>query len=233
MANYFTLTLDTTGPSNPSIRIDNNAQFATNQLVTASIGTGDSSTQGYQMKIWGDIDLAWAKSNGIVGASATTLTEGTASWIAYATTKQLKLSTGDGAKTINLQIRDDVYNVSALATDSINLDTTRPIVTITGPDVSKISKQAGKDMASFSFTTDTDYVEYKVKVVSSSGADHASGTLIGTTNGSTNTSGTGDYVKSSVINVTIDGADLEAASAGDGAKTIKVFVKDDAGNWSI
>ena len=232
MPNYFTLTLDTTGPSNPSIRLDNNAQFASNSLVTATIGVGDSSSSGYQMKIWGDIDLAWAKSNGIVGSNSTTISEETASWVSFATTKQIKLSGSDGAKTISLQVRDDVYNVSAVVSDSITLDTTRPVVTITGPDVNRISKQAGKNIAAFSFTADTAFVEYKVKVAAS-GADQSTGTQIGQTNGSTNMSGTGDYEKGAVINCTINGADLEAASAGDGAKSIKVFVKDEAGNWSI
>ena len=232
MANYFSLTLDTTGPSNPSIRLNSNAQFATNELVTATIGTGDSVTSGYQMKIWGDIDVSWAKSNGLVGSSATTVSEATASWISYATSKQLKLSSGDGSKTVNLQLRDDVYNVSALASDSINLDTSRPIVTITGPDVSKISKQDGKNVAAFSFTVDSAFVEYKVKVTTS-GADHSTGTQIGSANGSTNMSATGSFAKGSVINSTINGADLEAASAGDGTKVIKVVVRDEAGNWSI
>lgn len=233
MANFFTLTLDTTGPASPSISLNSNAQFATAALVTATINSTDASKTGYQMKLWGSIDLAWAKTNGIVGASATVVDEASALWITYAASKQLQLSAGDGAKTVSLQLRDDVYNVSATVSDSINLDTTRPIVTITGPDVSKISKQSGKDVASFSFTVDTDIVEYKVKVVTSSGADQATGTQIGTTNGSTNMAQTGDFVAGTVINATIDGADLEAASAGDGSKTIKIFVKDDAGNWSI
>lgn len=232
MANYFTLTLDTTGPSNPSIRLDNNAQFATNSLVTAAINTGDSTKTGYQMKLWGDIDLAWAKTNGLVGSSSTTISEETASWVTYASTKQIKLSGSDGSKTIYLQIRDDVYNASAVVSDSITLDTTRPTVTITGPDVSRISKQAGKNIAAFSFTVDSDFTEYKVKVAAS-GADHSTGTQIGTTNGSTNMAATGDYTKGTVINCTINGADLEAASAGDGSKSIKVFVMDNAGNWSV
>lgn len=233
MANNFTITLDTTGPASPSISLNSNAQFATASLVTATIGTGDATTTGYQMKIYGDIDLAWAKTNGLVGSTATAVDAASALWITYATSKQLQLSAGDGNKNVSLQIRDDVYNVSAVASDSITLDTTRPTVTITGPDVTKISKQAGKDVASFSFTADVAFVEYKVKVVTSTGAAESTGTLIGTANGSTNMSATGTFAAATVINATIDGADLEAASAGDGAKIIKVFVKDDAGNWSI
>lgn len=233
MANYFNLALDTTGPASPTIVLDANATYSTDDLVDATISTSDSVTTGYQMKFWGDIDLTWAKSNGVVGAGATGVAEADALWITYATSKQFKLSAGDGNKTINMKIRDDVYNVSAQASDSITLDTTRPIVTITGPDLSKISKQAGKNISSFSFSVDSAFTEYKVKVVASSGAAENTGTTIATTNGSTNMAATGSFPSSTPISCTINGADLEVASSGDGTKIIKVFVRDQAGNWSI
>lgn len=232
MPNYFNLTLDTTGPSNPTITLEGGAQYATADLITAAISTSDVSQTGYQMKIWGDLDLAWAKTNGIVGSGATGVTENDALWITYVTSKQLQLASGDGNKTVYLKIRDDVYNVSAQASDSITLDTTRPIVTITGPDVTKVSKISGKDVCSFSFVSDSDFVEYKVKVVTSTGAAHDTGVQIPTTGGSTNMSGSGSFTKSTVTDCTINGTDLETASAGDGTKIIKVFVKDSAGNWS-
>ena len=232
--NYFNLTLDTTGPANPSIVLDLNATYSTDGLVDAAISTGDGTTTGYQMKFWGDIDLEWAKTNGVVGAGATTVLEADGLWITYATSKQFQLSAGDGSKTIYMKIRDDVYNVSAQALDGITLDTARPIVTITGPDVSKVSKQAGKDMASFSFSVNTLFTEYKVKVVSSTGAAENTGITILLTNGSTNMSGSvGSYAAATPISCTICGADLEVASTGDAVKIVKVFVKDEAENWSI
>lgn len=224
MANNFTLTLDTTGPASPSIVLEGGAQYATQQLITATIGTADGNTSGYQMKIWGSVDTAYD--------AAVQSTEGASQWITYATSKQVKLSAGDGAKTLYVRIRDDVLNESGQANDSITLDTTRPVPNITGPDVSKVSKMAAKDTCSFSFASDQDFVEYKVKVVASGGAAHDTGVQIPTTNGSTNMSGVGAWTTASVIECTIKGADLEAASAGDGAKIIKVFVKDPAGNWS-
>ncbi|OCA87283.1 hypothetical protein [Pseudobacillus wudalianchiensis] len=235
MPNFFTVLLDTTGPSNPSILLNSNAQYSTSALVTATINTNDADKTGYQMKIWGDIDLAWAKANGLVGAAATAVDVASALWIGFKASQQLQLSNGDGNKTINLQLRDDVYNVSAQVSDSITLDTTRPIVTITGPDVPKISKQAGKDTVSFSFTVDSDFKAYKVMYVASSGAAHDTGTnvQIGIVNGSENMQGTGIFASGTVINCSVKGADLEAAKSGDGNKTIKVFVQDDAGNWSI
>lgn len=225
MSNYFYLTLDTTGPANPSITIEGGAQYATQQLVDCAISTSDGDTTGYQMKIWGDVDTA---NNPDIQD-----TEANSNWITFSASQQVKLSSGDGSKTINVKIRDDVYNESAQASDSITLDTTLPVVTISGPDVTKISKKPGKNECAFSFTVDTVFDEYKVKVVSSTGAAHDTGTLIGTANGSTNMSGNaGGYAADTAINCTITGADLEAASAGDGEKIIKVFVKDEAGNWS-
>lgn len=226
MANFFNLTLDTTGPSNPTIVIDGNASYATSQLVNCTIGTSDGTTTGYQMKIWGSIDNAY-------DASVQT-TEVASSWVTYSTTKQVKLLTGDGSKTINVKIRDDVYNESSIASDSIILDTTKPVVTISGPDVNKISEQTGKNIASFSFTVDVIFDEYKVKVVSSSGSAENTGTVIPTTAGSTNMAGAiAGYAANTAINCTINGTDLKTASAGDAAKIIKVFVKDPAGNWSV
>ena len=57
--------------------------------------------------------------------------------------------------------------------------------------------------------------------------------MIGTANGSTNMSATGEFADAEAINCTITGADLEAASAGDGEKVIKVFVRHAAGTWSV
>lgn len=225
MASYFTLTLDTTGPASPSISLDGGAEYATAQLVTATIGTTDSPTTGYQMKIWGDVDKT--HNTNIQD------TEGASSWITYATSQQVKLSSGDGSKTIYLKIRDDVYNESAQVSDTIILDMTLPVVTVSNISATKISKISGKNSMTFQFTGDSKFDEYKVKVVSTSGAAHGTGTQIGTTNGSSNVSGSeGDYPADTPITVTITGADLEAASAGDGQKIIKVFIKDDAGNWS-
>jgi hypothetical protein len=232
MANFFTLTLDTTGPSSPSISLESGAQYATQVLINATIGVGDGTTAGYQMKIWGDLDIAWAKTNGLInGASSATL-EADALWISYATLKQIQLSSADGNKTIYLKVRDDVNNESAQASDAIILDTSLPEITISGPDVSKISKQTGKNVSSFSFQVDVAFVEYKVKVVSSSGASHDTGVTIATANGSSNMSATGSFNSATPINCTINGTDLEVASAGNGAKIIKVFVKDQAGLWS-
>lgn len=225
MVNYFNLTFDSTGPASPTIKIDGGATYTTDQFVDAAIATADAVTAGYQMKIWGDVDPA--------NSPDVQATEVASAWISFAATKQVKLNGTEGPKNLFLKLRDDVHNESAQATDSITLDTTKPVVTISGPDVSKISEKSGKNTAAFSFMSDQAFVAYKIKVVSSTGASHDTGAQIDMTNGSTFMSGTGTFPPAVAINASINGTDLKTASTGDGVKVIKVFVQDDAGNWSI
>src|SRR4051812_24174099 len=102
MASNFTLTLDTTGPAGVSIILNGNATYTGTQAVTAAIATSDGVTTGYQMKIWGSVDAA-ANPN-------IQPLEVNSAWVAYGTSQAVTLSTGDGLKTVNLKIRDDVWN---------------------------------------------------------------------------------------------------------------------------
>jgi hypothetical protein len=219
MASFFKLFLDTTAPAGVTLSLNDDARYTTSASITAKIGCEDAETTGYQMKIWGSVD----------GAA----TEADAAWVTFAATKEITLTTGDGKKTVNLKVRDDVGNESAVVTKEIILDTVVPVVTITGPDKSKISKVETFNVAAISFTCDVDFVEYKVKVVPTTASLQDAGVVIGTTNGSTNMSGTGEYPDAQAIDCTINAADLEAASAGDGEKIIKVFVRNAAGTWSV
>ena len=219
MASFFNLILDTLAPSGVSLKINGGAQYTTTEEVLLSIGTSDSETTGYQMKIWG--------INGITSESQ-------ASWETFSTSKSVTLTSGDGLKTVSIKIRDDVYNESSTVTAQITLNTTVPSVTITGPDVSKISKVSPKNVATFSFVSDVDFEEYKVKVVPTNSSLQDAGVQIGTTNGSTNMQGSaGGYKANTSIQCKICGEDLEVASSGDGDKIIKVFVKNSAGTWSV
>lgn len=220
MASYFNLTLDTTAPTGVTLQINSGALYATSRPVILTIGVSDEQTTGYQMKVWGDID----------GASEETA----ASWETFATEKSVTLTTGDGLKTVHVKVRDDVGNESADVTDTITLNTAVPVVTVTGPDKSRISKVSGFDTSIINFTSDVAFDEYKVCVVTANSSTQDSGMTIGSTHGSINTSGTsGDYPASENIQVTIKAADLEAASSGDGTKIVKVFVKTEAGIWSV
>ena len=225
MANYVYITLDTTAPSNPVITIEGDAIYTSDQLVGLNVSVDDPDTTGYQMLIWGDVDAAYEPN--------IQTDEVNSSWIAFNATPQLKLSSGDGSKTINIRVRDDVHNASSVAVDNINMDTSIPTVTTTSPDVAKISKITGKNTANFTFQSNENYTEYKVKLVGNTGATHDTGTLIGTTNGSVNTSATGTFDSSTVTTVTLKARDLEDALANmNGQNIIKVFVKDESGLWS-
>lgn len=218
MASYFNLTLDTLAPQGLTIKLNNGSQYTTSKAVQLTINVTDESADGYQMKVWG-IDRIAKESDAV--------------WETLANVKDITLPTGDGLKTVYVKVRDDVYNETAVTSTSITLDTSVPAVTIIGPDVSRISKTSPKDVATFSFTSDVAFTEYKIKVVPSKSSLHDAGTLIGAANGSTNMSATGTFKASTAISCKIYGKDLELASSGDGEKIIKVFVKNTVGTWSV
>lgn len=218
MASYFNLTLDTLAPQGLTIKLNNGSQYTTSKAVQLAINVTDESADGYQMKVWGIDGIA---------------KESDAVWETLANVKDIALPAGDGLKTVYVKVRDDVYNETAVTSTSITLDTSVPAVTIIGPDVSRISKTSPKDVATFSFTSDVAFTEYKIKVVPSKSSLHDAGTLIGTANGSTNMSATGTFKASTAISCKIYGKDLELASSGDGEKIIKVFVKNTVGTWSV
>lgn len=218
MASYFNLTLDTLAPQGLTIKLNNGSQYTTNKTVQLAVNVTDESADGYQMKVWGIDGIA---------------KESDAVWETLANVKDITLPTGDGLKTVYVKVRDDVCNETAAASATITLDTSVPAVTIIGPDVSKISKTSPKDVATFSFTSDTTFTEYKIKVVPSNSSLHDAGVQIGTANGSTNMSATGTFKASTAISCKVYGKDLEAASSGDGEKIIKVFVKNAHGTWSV
>ena len=219
MASYFNLTLDTTAPSGLTLSINDGALYATSTAVKLTIGLSDEVTTGYQMKIWG-----------IDGVDE----EASASWETFAKTKSVNLTSGDGLKTVHIKVRDDVGNETEEVSDDITLNTAVPVVTITGPDKTKISKVEGFNKSKITFTCDVDFAEYKVCVVPQTSSTQDAGTVIPTTAGSINTSGSdGSYPKTTPIEVTITGTELETSSSGDSVKIVKVFVKTAAGIWSV
>lgn len=228
MAAHVSITLDTTAPGGVTVSVNSGDAATASRDVVLTISTTDGDTTGYQVKIYGDVDDAFATSEYRAA-------EANAPWVSYATSKNVRLSTTDGSKTVKIKVRDDVGNASSEATDSITLDSTVPVVTVTaGPSAAKISKVTSFDTVTFDWEADDTFDEYKVKVVANSGAAHSTGTQVPTTAGSSNVAGSaGGYPAETTITTTVKGADLETASAGDGAKVVKVFVKDSTGNWSL
>lgn len=254
MAGYFNITLDTTGPSGVSVKINGDAVRTTSTAVTLDISCADSDTTGYQMKIWGDIDGA--------------LTESEASWETFATTKNITLlETENDVLTVYVRLRDDLWNTSDAASDTILLYMETPAVTIvSGPTPARITTFMGHDdltgldkvavltksISSVTFTADKDISDIKVMVVESINALHgdASNVLIPTGGNSKIAMGTADdetvlneeggltasgldIAAGTEIAVGICGDDLKSASSADGVKLIKIFVREKDANWSI
>lgn len=254
MAGYFNITLDTTGPSGVSVKINGDAVRTTSTAVTLDITCSDSDTTGYQMKIWGDI-------------GDTGLSESDASWEAFANSKNVTLSDGQGdTLTVYVKVRDDLYNTSATASDTIILYTETPTVTVvSGPTPVRITTVAGHDdatalekvvilaksVSTATFTADKEISDIRVMVVSGINALNAdaSNVLIpstlskiytGTSDDPTVLTGSDGMTVSNLaiasgteVHVAIAGDDLKTASSGDGVKLVKIFVREKDANWSI
>ena len=215
MASFFNLKLDTTAPEISLLKINDGDLYTS--IVTVGLTITVADLDVHQMKIWG---------------TAAAASELDATWETFAASKNVTLPAGDGLKTVYIKVRDDVENESVVSSASITLDTALPIVTITGPDRSKISKVAGMNTAAISFMSNVAFVEYKIKVVPSETSLHDAGVQIPTTGGSTNMAGTGSFPADVAINSTINAIDLDAASSGDGVKIVKIFVKTASGVWN-
>lgn len=222
MASFFNLILDTLAPESLVAKLNNGALFTSDVNATLGVTIDDADTTGYQMKIWG-----------VDGVE----TEEDAAWESFAATKAITLAAGDGLKTVHVKVRDNVGNETAAEAVSITMVSDVPVVTVTGPDKSTISKVNGFDSAVISFMADVDFVAYVVCVVPAENSLVDAGALIPDTAGSVNTSGIAEegeaFDANTPINVTIKGADLETASGGDGTKIVKVFVKDARDIWSV
>lgn len=214
MASYFSLTLDTLAPTISAFTINGGATVTTSASVTLNITSADAAA----MKIWG--------INGVASEAAAT-------WETFDSSKSVTLTSGDGSKTVYIKVRDSVYNESSTSSATITLSTAIPTITITGPDVSVISEQSGKNIATFSFSSSMALKAWKVKLVPANNSAHDAGTQMGTAGGSTNMTGTTKAANTSV-ECKIYGSDLSTAASGvDGTYIIKVFGQASANDlWS-
>lgn len=225
MASYFNIILDTLGPSGVNVKINGDAIYTSSLDVTLTITVADEDTTGYQMKIWG---------LGINGPS----NADDAEWETYTETKSIALWGEDGLKTVYVKVRDDVGNESGIAEDTITLNTSVPKVTVSGPDRAKISEVDGFNTAIINFMSDVPFIQYKVCGVTSVTTTESNGIQIGSANGSINISGEktdGEvFAADTNIEVSINASDLKVAAGGsDGVIIVKVFVKNEAGTWSV
>lgn len=231
MSAGFQLILDTTAPQGVVAKLNGDDGATASQDVSLTVTSTDTDVA--QALIWGDVDPAF---NASIQAD-----EAGSSPISFSSPFAVRLSAGDGVKTIFVKLLDDVGNeTGAAVSDTISLASTAPTVTITaGPTattmdgaIPKISEVDGFDIASFTFSVDQDITAWKVKIVASQSDPDTAGAVIEETNGSTNMTG-GALAASTGVNATINGSDLKAASAGDATKEIKVFAQNAAGTWSV
>ena len=234
MANFVNITLDTIAPTGVSVFINGNVEKTTSTAVSLTVGCADEDLSGYQMKIWGTADAP---------------TEESASWETYQQTKNITLSSGDGLKTVYVKVRDDVWNESAAASDTITLYEKLPSIIGLSVNKSRISLVEGKNVTIGNFTVDENISEIKIMLVQNSNDsyDSATNVIIPTTNGSGIESDSGvlpckngvlhtEGVVDSVIGLSfsIYAADINNVSPGDGVKIVKVFVRSaETGSWSV
>ena len=236
MANYVNLTLDTIGPAGVSVKINGDEEKTTSTAVSLAITCSDADLTGYQMKIWG---------------TATAPEEADAAWESYQEEKNVTLSDSDGIKTIYVKVRDDVWNESVTASDTISLNSKVPAVNFRIVD-SKISLVSGKNTAGGNFGFDESIDAAKIMIVSDINARHDDDTniRIPVTNGSfmfkdddslltkekegylefENNICDKDYLNYYIIRA----EDIAAVSPGDGVKILKLFVRSaETGSWSV
>lgn len=228
MSAYFTLTLDTAPPASPRLEIEEGAAATGSRDVVVALSSPDFSGGAHDvtdMKIWGDVD-------GVADPNVQPA-EGAALWMPYQALYAVRLSAGVATKTIFARLRDDVANPTLAFSDTIQYRTDLAVVTVVAPvTVGRISKVAGRDVATFGWRVDRPFDQYVVRAVPNSKSSRTQGSPIPTAHGSLNVAGTGALPANTTITTEIHGADLEAASPGSTLKVLKVFVHDAAG-WSL
>lgn len=165
----------------------------------------------------------------------------------YMTISSLTLTTGEGLKTITVQLKDAAGNVSSEVIATVTYDTSAPVIDVNAPDYNVVSKQhtlrlnasgspisgTYNDMCIFTWSSNENLAAYKVCVNEPDQAA-AEAEAIGTSGGSLNMTGGATAANTNVISV-IYGADFAATDVvndTDGAYEIIVYGQDEGGTWS-
>lgn len=227
------LNLDTTPPVAASLALlgpDGDVITLTaDQVVEAQLTCDESPAVLLgEYKIWGDVD-----PNAL---GSIQVTEETSTWATYSSPPlvAVRLSNGTGVKHVYGRLRDDLHNQTPVLAAQVLFDSSYPSVRVqTPPDRTRLSAQAGFRTSTFAWIANVTFTEYMVRAVPSASSSSLSGSAIGTTAGSSGVAGTGTFPANTPISTSVDAADLVTASPGDGPKTVKVFVRDSTGQWSL
>ena len=121
--NHDSITLDQLGPSfSSTVSINSGAALTTNPAVSLSISATDAAS--------GIADYQLSEASDFTGGTTTSWT----TWTGSPQTAPCTLSSGDGAKTVYVRLRDNVGNLSTDTTqnfDSITLDDAGPTFSAT------------------------------------------------------------------------------------------------------
>ena len=234
MSNYINLPLDTLGPQNVSVILNDGEQVTSEKAIRYSVTCSDSDTSDFQMKIWG---------------TEACPSEADADWQAYVNSGTVYTDDETGLKTIYFKLRDDVYNESETVAAMVNYVNERPCIRGLFVTPVKLSLVDKKNVASggFNFSETIDAV--KIKIVSDVNASHddPSNISIPTANGSemwddlapdSYSISTLDYegiIPSSMsVSFYINAKDIVSVAPGDGVKIVKFFVRSAfSGLWSV
>jgi hypothetical protein len=96
-------------PPTGSISINNGASYTNTTDATLNLTAVDPDSDEMEMRFSID-NTSWGN------------------WESFSTTKDWTISTGDGVKTVYYQLRDTSKAVSAIANDTITLDTVKPVI---------------------------------------------------------------------------------------------------------
>lgn len=217
MTASFTITLDTTPPAVPTLRIADGASRTADQVVAVQIGTGSADVD--LARVWGDVDPA--------ADPRIQPAEVDSAWMAYDPAPfAVQLSAGTGRKRLYARLADDVGNATATLTAFVDFDASLPRVTVTEPVTrARLSLVSGYDATSFGWQSSVSFTRYEVRLVPTVHAPHTAGPLLEAAEGT--------YPATTTRTTTLTAAQIRAAAPGDGPRIVKVFVRaEGSGTWS-
>ena len=131
----------------------------------------------------------------------------------------------DGAQRVAATRVRTASDIWAISDSTTGLDTAPPLVTVSSAAEQKLSDESGKDSYFYGFQATEACQAYEIMVVPAPDSTRAAGTLV--------ESG-GAISANTTINGSVTFAELQAAgqASADGAKILKFFARDVAGNWS-
>lgn len=100
-----------------TISIENGDAFTNSAAVSLVLSCDDGAGVGCSQMSFSNDGVSWSV------------------WETYSTSKAWTINTGDGSKTVYVRYQDLIRHISESASDTIILDTTAPVITLNGYDI--------------------------------------------------------------------------------------------------